>query len=162
MVKKRHCNVQRLDSKIMENFGLENNTSCDLFRCPHICIKKTQSQQQRWQQQKICQKKRGEGQRSKIIFNFNLILSADVESPSFGFTCPSHINSYADKERNYTQVSWPPVIATDNSGLAPTVTSRGVQVIYYNGKHEVTYNASDVAGNFKICKFHITVESKLF
>lgn len=23
MVKKRHCNVQRLDSKIMENFGLE-------------------------------------------------------------------------------------------------------------------------------------------
>lgn len=107
-------------------------------------------------------KKRGEGQRSKIIFNFNLILSADVESPSFGFTCPSHINSYADKERNYTQVSWPPVIATDNSGLAPTVTSRGVQVIYYNGKHEVTYNASDVAGNFKICKFHITVESKLF
>ena len=160
MVKKRHCNVQRLDSKIMENFGLENNTSCDLFRCPHICIKKTQSQQQRWQQQKICQKKRGEGQRSKIIFN--LILSADVESPSFGFTCPSHINSYADKERNYTQVSWPPVIATDNSGLVPTVTSRGVQVIYYNGKHEVTYNASDVAGNFKICKFHITVESKLF
>ena len=39
MVKKRHCNVQRLDSKIMGNFGLENNTSCDLFKCSGICIK---------------------------------------------------------------------------------------------------------------------------
>ena len=146
----------------MENFGLENNTSCDLFKCSHICIykKKTITTTTITTTKQICQKKRGEGQRSKIIFN--LILFADVESPSFGFTCPSGINSYADKGRNYTQVSWPPVIATDNSGLAPTVTSRGVQVIYYNGKHEVTYNASDVAGNFKICKFHITVESKLF
>ncbi|XP_022803614.1 uncharacterized protein LOC111340956 [Stylophora pistillata] len=83
----------------------------------------------------------------------------DVESPSFRLTCPSDIERYADKAKNYTQVFWPPVIATDNSGLAPNVTSRGVQGIYYSGKHEVSYNASDGAGNFRICKFHITVKT---
>ncbi|PFX23098.1 sushi, von Willebrand factor type A, EGF and pentraxin domain-containing protein 1-like isoform X2 [Stylophora pistillata] len=96
----------------------------------------------------------GDGRWSKNV----TAMCKDVESPSFGLTCPSDIKTYADKGKNYTQVSWPPVIATDNSGLAPNVTSRGVQGIYYSGKYEVSYNASDGAGNFKICKFHISVE----
>ena len=59
-------------------------------------------------------------------------------------------------------VTWTPVVATDNSGIVPTVTSSGVTNIYYKGRHEVVYNASDAAGNYKICKFHITVDGKVF
>ena len=53
-------------------------------------------------------------------------------------------------------------MVTDNSGLVPSVTSTGVMSIYYKGKHVVMYNASDEAGNYKICKFHVTVEGELF
>ncbi|KAJ7360016.1 hypothetical protein OS493_019104 [Desmophyllum pertusum] len=82
----------------------------------------------------------------------------DIETPSFGLTCPSDIRRYADKAKNYTTVNWPPVVVTDNSGLVPSVTSTGAMSIYYKGKHVVMYNASDEAGNYKICKFHVTVE----
>ena len=81
-----------------------------------------------------------------------------MERPSFGLTCPSDIKQYADRAKNYTTVTWPPVIADDNSGLEPTVTSSSVQGIHCIGKHEVIYNATDAAGNYKICKFHVTVE----
>ncbi|XP_078343207.1 uncharacterized protein LOC144628957 isoform X2 [Oculina patagonica] len=82
----------------------------------------------------------------------------DVERPSFGATCPSDIKRYADKAKNYTTVNWPPVVATDNSGLIPTVIASGWTNIYYKGKHQVIYNASDAAGNYRICTFHVTVE----
>ncbi|PFX23088.1 Fibropellin-1 [Stylophora pistillata] len=82
----------------------------------------------------------------------------DVESPSFGLTCPRNIRKYADWARNYTTITWPPVIASDNSGEAPNVISVGVTGIYYRGKHQVFYNATDQAGNYKICTFFITVE----
>lgn len=85
-----------------------------------------------------------------------------MEIPSFGATCPSDIKRYADKAKNYTTVNWSPVVATDNSGLVPTVVSSGWTNIYYKGKHQVIYNASDAAGNYRVCKFHVTVESKLF
>ena len=84
-----------------------------------------------------------------------------MESPSFGATCPSDIKRYADKAKNFTTVNWPPVAATDNSGLVPTVTSSGWTNVYYKGKHQVIYNASDAARNYRICKFHVTLESKL-
>lgn len=87
-----------------------------------------------------------------------LIIPADVERPSFGLTCPGDIKRYADKGKNYTEVTWSPVEATDNSGMPPNVTSSGVESRYYNGKHEVVYNATDEAGNYKICKFHVIVE----
>lgn len=90
---------------------------------------------------------------------------ADVETPLFGVTCPSSdIKKYADRAKNYTTVNWPPVIATDNSGMATNVTQHGVPTgnKFYEGRHEVIYNASDAAGNYRICKFHVTVESKPF
>ena len=69
MVKKRHCNVQRLDSKIMENFGgLENNTSCDLFRCSHICIKKKTNHNNNDNNKKKYAKKRGEKVSAQKLF----------------------------------------------------------------------------------------------
>lgn len=88
------------------------------------------------------------------------MISVDVETPSFRLTCPSDIRQYADKGKNYTTINWLPVVATDNSGLVPTVTSSGVKNIYYQGKQEVIYNASDAAGNYRICRFHVTVEGK--
>ena len=88
-----------------------------------------------------------------------------MERPLFGVTCPSSdINRYADRAKNYTTVNWPPVIATDNSGMATNVTQHGVPTgnKFYEGRHEVIYNASDAAGNYRICRFHVTVKSKLF
>lgn len=82
----------------------------------------------------------------------------DVESPSFGLTCPTDIKQNADRAKNYTNISWPPVVATDNSEIAPTVIITGKMSKYYEGKHEVIYNATDEAGNYKICKFYVTVE----
>jgi len=83
-----------------------------------------------------------------------------VGSPSFGFTCPIDIKRYADRAKNYTTVTWPPVIAIDNSDVTPKVVSSGVSNIYYIGRHQVMYNASDEAGNYKLCKFYVTVEGK--
>ena len=83
-----------------------------------------------------------------------------MESPSFGFTCPSDIKRYADRAKNYTTVTWPPVIATDNSEVTPSVVPSGVSNIYYIGRHQVMYRASDEAGNYKLCKFYVTVEGK--
>ena len=84
-----------------------------------------------------------------------------MERPSFGSTCPYDIKRYADRAKNYTAVSWPPVIATDNSGVTPNVVSTGVTSIYYTGRHTVTYNASDEAGNSRICKFYVIIEGKM-
>ena len=81
----------------------------------------------------------------------------DVESPSFGVTCPSDIRRFADRGKNYTTVTWDPVIATDNSGVAPNVVTSGVKSTYDKGKHVVMYQASDEVGNSKICKFHVSV-----
>ena len=84
-----------------------------------------------------------------------------MERPSFGSTCPYDIKRYADRAKNYTAVSWPPVITTDNSGVTPSVFSTGVTSIYYTGRHTVTYNASDEAGNSKICTFYVIIEGKM-
>jgi len=88
----------------------------------------------------------------------------DVERPSFGVTCPSDIKRYADLAKNFTTINWSQLVATDNSGVVANVTERGVPTAnrFHEGRHEVIYNASDTAGNFKICKFYVTVESKLF
>lgn len=85
-----------------------------------------------------------------------------MERPSFGSSCPSDVKRFADKGKNYTEITWPPVVATDNSGIRPNVTSSGVESRYYKGKHEVVYNATDEKGNYKICRFYVTVEGKLF
>ena len=95
------------------------------------------------------------------IFLQGVLLFLDKESPSFGKTCPDGFRTTADKGKSYTTVSWPPVVATDNSGVNPVVSSSGVTPKYYIGKHLVKYNASDQAGNFKICQFYISVDGKL-
>lgn len=51
--------------------------------------------------------------------------------------------------------------AIDNSGIIPVVMISGKRSIYYEGRHEIVYNATDNTGNYKICKFYVTVEGKL-
>lgn len=92
----------------------------------------------------------------------NCFTIADVELPSFGLTCPRNIKQYADKTKNFTSITWPPVVATDNSGIKPLVIITGKRSIYYEGRHEIVYNATDRAGNYKICKFYVNVEGKLY
>ena len=81
-----------------------------------------------------------------------------MEKPSFGATCHNSITRYAEKTKNSAKVTWAPVIATDNSRVAPQVIPTGVRSIYHTGRHLVIYNASDETGNYKICNFYVTVE----
>ena len=85
-----------------------------------------------------------------------------MEKPSFGTTCPHRITRHADRSKNYTKVTWDPVIATDNSREDPNVYLTGVRSIFHIGRHLVIYNASDKAGNYKICSFYVTVEGKIY
>ena len=86
-----------------------------------------------------------------------------MERPSFGVTCPEDIKRYADWAKNYTTVTWSPVVAVDNSGVVPNVAEYGMPIAnrFYQGRHEVIFNASDEAGNYRICQFHVTIEGKL-
>lgn len=86
------------------------------------------------------------------------IVCKDIESPSFGSTCPTGILATADKGKNYTEPSWPPVVATDNSGIKPVVTTVGIRAKYYEGKHLIVYNATDSAENRKLCRFYLSVD----
>ena len=57
-------------------------------------------------------------------------------------------------------MTWPAVIATDNSGVVATITKSGVRSIFYRGRHLISYNATDEAGNYKTCTFFVVVEGK--
>ena len=98
---------------------------------------------------------------SKSNFLLKRLFRPDVENPSFGVTCPSDIKRFADRGNTFTAVTWPTVIATDNSGAVPTLTKTGVKNIFYRGRHLVSYKATDEAGNYKTCKFFVTVEGKI-
>ena len=95
-----------------------------------------------------------------VSFLIPFALSSDVESPSFGLTCPGDIKRFAERAKNYTTITWSEVEATDNSGVTPTVTVTGVRRMYYVGKHLIVYKARDEARNFKLCQFHVTIEGK--
>ena len=84
-----------------------------------------------------------------------------MESPSFGLTCPGDIKRFAERAKNYTTITWSEVVATDNSGVTPTVTVTGVRKMYYAGKHLIVYKARDEGRNFKLCQFHVTIEGKI-
>lgn len=94
------------------------------------------------------------------ILSIIFYLYPDIESPSFGSTCPTGILATADEGKNYTEPSWPPVVATDNSGIKPVVTTVGIRAKYYEGKHLIVYNAIDATENRKLCRFYLSVESK--
>lgn len=68
---------------------------------------------------------------------------------------------YAERSLFSAQVNWTEPIATDNSGVLPTVTSNyHPPKIIGQGSHVITYTAVDQSGNQATCSFTIHVIGK--
>ena len=65
---------------------------------------------------------------------------------------------YAEKGRLSALVNWTSVVATDNSGLTPKVTSNYQSPHRFSqGTHVITYTAVDQSGNKASCRFTVKV-----
>ena len=75
--------------------------------------------------------------------------------------CPSSQTFQVSPGTNGLSVTWQEPQATDNSGVAPTVTSTHSSGNFFNiGFTNVAYTFSDGAGNQARCEFTITVNGK--
>ncbi|XP_020626038.1 sushi repeat-containing protein SRPX2-like [Orbicella faveolata] len=83
----------------------------------------------------------------------------DVSPPTFVVTCPaSPLQVYAERGLFSAQVSWSEPVATDNSGVPPTVTSNHQPPQRFSqGTHVVMYTAEDQSANKASCSFTIEV-----
>ena len=77
----------------------------------------------------------------------------------FGVSCPqSPFVAYAEQEKFTALVNWTEPVATDNSGVAPTVTSNYQPPQRFNqGTHVITYTAVDQSGNMASCTITVKV-----
>ena len=83
----------------------------------------------------------------------------DSQSPTFGLSCPgSPLVAYAEQDMFTALVNWSEPVATDNSGVAPTVTSNYQSPQRFSqGTHVITNTAVDQSGNNATCKFQVQV-----
>ena len=90
-----------------------------------------------------------------LVFFFNL----DSQPPSFGVSCPrSPLLAYAERDKFTALVNWTEPVATDNSGVAPNVTSNYQSPQRFSqGTHVITYAAVDQSGNKATCTFTVKV-----
>ncbi|XP_030829210.1 mucin-3A isoform X27 [Strongylocentrotus purpuratus] len=73
-------------------------------------------------------------------------------------SCPSDIVSEVPVEASGSSVTWTSPVVTDNSGLAPTVTSSSIPGSFFlRGTTQVTYTFTDNSGNQVSCSFVVTV-----
>ena len=95
-----------------------------------------------------------------LTFIFFIIL--DSQPPSFGLSCPaSPLLAYAERDKFTALVNWTEPVATDNSGVAPTVTSNYQSPqIFSQGTHVIIYTAVDQSGNSATCTFQVQVLGK--
>ena len=84
---------------------------------------------------------------------------SDSQPPSFGASCPSRpLQFYAEKGRFSALVNWTNLVATDNSGLTPKLTSNYQSPHRFSrGTHVITYTAVDQSGNKATCTFIVKV-----
>ena len=89
----------------------------------------------------------------KIKQTFYLILT-DREPPRIA-NCPDVI--YKTSEEKWTKIFFPVVTVTDNVGVHSITLSRqnGSELTW--GQHNVTYTASDIAGNTARCHFQVII-----
>ena len=93
---------------------------------------------------------------------------ADIFPPTFGATCPSSsFVVYAERGLFSAQVNWTEPVASDNSGVKPTVISKYQPLQRFDqGTHVITYIAVDQSGNKATCSFTIDVtgskQTKIF
>ena len=78
-------------------------------------------------------------------------------------TCPPDINQQVTSgSENGAQIRWAMPTATDNTGIPPVVTlssdpSQIPNSLFIFGSHNISYTATDLAGNQAMCTFTITV-----
>ncbi|KAK7475613.1 hypothetical protein BaRGS_00033162, partial [Batillaria attramentaria] len=83
----------------------------------------------------------------------------DVEPPVF-VECPENFEVYGSRLGEETQASWALPRVTDNSGKHVQLTSNhNPGETFPTGVTRVTYTATDVSGNVKLCQFSVTVTS---
>ncbi|XP_033121130.1 hyalin-like isoform X2 [Anneissia japonica] len=110
------------------------------------------------------------GNTDECILRFAVV---DTESPVVN--CPTRVNSYnfvvrtshsswtvfSDTDSTPVQLYWSPASATDNSGTIVSVSSNyhpGDVFPVSNVAYQITYTATDDAGNVGNCSIFITVE----
>ena len=81
-------------------------------------------------------------------------LRTDLEPPKIS-SCPENIHITSKKKMN--RVLLPGVNVTDNVGVHLFTTNRKNGSEFTWGEHNVTYVASDVAGNIAKCHFQVII-----
>ena len=77
----------------------------------------------------------------------------DLEPPKID--CPDNIHKTS--KRKWTKISFPGVTVTDNVGVDLFTTSKPNGSDFTWGEHNVTYAASDLAGNTAQCHFQVII-----
>ena len=90
------------------------------------------------------------------IDNFEFCIDLDVINPVIE-NCPTDIIVSNDAGQCGAAVSWTPPTATDNSGAVNFVSNFESGAVFPLGTTEVTYTATDAAGNQVTCSFDVTV-----
>jgi hypothetical protein len=82
----------------------------------------------------------------------------DTEAPYF-LQCPSNFTTATDTGHANATVTWTDALASDNSGVAPSVTVSPVPngSVLPIGSTLITYTATDASNNVGICTFMIAV-----
>ena len=107
---------------------------------------------------KWCENNLASNVRATIMPSF-LFHITDVSPPTFGVTCPAiPLQVFAERGLFSAQVSWNEPVATDNSGVPPTVTlNYQPPQRFSQGTHVIMYTAEDQSANKATCSFSIQV-----
>ena len=89
-----------------------------------------------------------------LSYNSPFCSRTDLEPPKFS-SCPDNIHITSKKKLN--KVLFPGVTVTDNVGVFSFTTSRQNGSEFTWGEHNVTYTASDKAGNIAKCHFQVII-----
>ena len=97
-----------------------------------------------------------------VVSNGEVVRIADILPPAFDATCPSSpLVVYAERGLFSAEVNWTEPLATDNSGIVPTMSSNYKPFDRFSqGTHVITYTTTDQSGNKAICAFTIDVRGK--
>lgn len=98
----------------------------------------------------------------KVASDGEVVPIVDILPPTFGATCPSSpLVAYAERGLFSAEVNWIEPLATDNSGIPPTMSSNHKPFDRFSqGTHVITYTTADQSGNKAICAFTIDVRGK--
>jgi hypothetical protein len=89
--------------------------------------------------------------------NFSITVYRSDNLAPMVMQCPNDTTVAADLGVNFTVVTWPPVIINDNVDVTTLDMSHTNGSIFYIGSVNVSYQASDLAGNTASCNFTVTV-----